>query len=358
MVSEGVRFATLSAAVLGCGSLMACGSGPALQPPPPPPSVTHHAGGALQGACAAGDRVALARAASVEIWRFPAETPPVFVTAQALGPVLGPPLDHLDCTAGVSVGRGPQRWRLDAQTQELLPLAPGLAQLAPMPRRIDLGAERALQVEPSRFGVSGATGDEQWRPVSGPLTAATWDGEVIWAVGLNGLWRWRPGPGRPTPVPLPTAWAGRALTGVFRDAHYLWVRDAAGVGGALDVRGPWAQTVGEPGPLPVADRGRQVAAAGRVIAGRLGENTLTIDGTPRRLDAPLDAISAWRDGVLLAAGQSLRFWGGADLHEVWRAPLPGATVALFALADGRVMAVGRRYGFLALGFQQPLGQPR
>lgn len=349
MVSEGVRSAVLVLFVAGCGA------GPALQPPPPRPSIAHHAGGAVLGACASDDTVAIAGAASVALWRFSTAAPELIADV-ALGPVLGPPVDHLECADGISVGRADQRWRVNPKTGELVPTGAGVARLAPLPVELPIDAARRVAVEPARFGVTGPGGDLFWRPVSGPLQAAAWDGEVLWAVGINGLWRWRPGPGRPMAVPLPDGWADRALTGVFRDAQYLWIRDAAGVGVPLDVRSAVAKSVGEAGPLPVAQRDRRVAVAGRLVEGRIGENQVQLDREDtRNLDAPLEAICEFRDGVLLASGGQLRFWGGDDLAEVWRSPLPGPTVALIGLADGRVMAVGRRYGFLALDFQQALG---
>lgn len=354
MVSEGVRraaFIILGASVAGCGG------GPALQPPPPRPSPAHHAGGAILAACALDGVVALASAAAVSLWRFPAEGAPIFLEQVALGPTLGPPVDHLECADRISVGRGDQRWRLDPKTFELVPSGVGVARLPPLPATLPAEAEQQVVVEPARFGLTGPAGDRYWRPVSGPLQAAVWDGEVVWAVGLNGLWRWRPGPGRPMAVPLPDGWVGRALTEVFRDAHYLWVRDAAGLGIPLDVRGAIPTVAGEEGQLPIPARDRRIAAGGRLIEGQLGSNALRVDdAVARDLDAPLEAICEFRDGALLAAGGRLRFWGGPDLKEIWQSPLPGETVALFALADGRVMAVGRRYGFLALDFRQPLGQ--
>lgn len=357
MVSGGMRSRASFLAnlcLLGAGLLIAgplgCGGAPTRQPPPPMPGVTHHGGGALLAACRAADVAVLARATRAELWRMPVETPPILLADLPLGQPMGPAVDHLACDPVATVGRGPLRWRIDLNQFSLIPAATAAPTLPALPVDLPLTDDRVARVEPARFGVTGPAGDQSWRAVSGPLTAALWDGAVVWATGVNGLWRWRPGPGRPMAVPLPGDWRGRALADVFRDGPYLWVRDAAGVGIALDVSAPTAAQVGEPGPLPRPTADRRVIAGGRQVDARLGDSRFTVDAAPHDLDAPLDAITEYRDGLLVAAGAQLRFWGDTPMREVWRVTTPGRTVAIFALTDGRVILVGRRFGFMTLSF--------
>ena len=312
--------------------------------------MAHQSGGALLSACSAGETQVLARATQVELWRLPSDTPPTLLADLPLGQSLGPAVDHLNCDTVTTIGRGPLRWRIDLSQFLLIAAGPGAPTMPALPLDLPLPDARIARIEPARFGVTGPQGDEAWRAVSGPLAAALWDGAVIWAVGVNGLWRWRPGPGRPMSVPLPGDWAGRALAGVFRDGPYLWVRDSAGIGAALDISAPIPTLVGEPGPLSIPTTDRRIVAGGRGIEARIGDSRFMVDGAPHDLEAPLDAISEYRDGLLIGAGGQLRFWGGSPVREVWRTPTPGRTVAIFALTDGRVLLVGRHYGFMALSF--------
>ncbi|MGK0361759.1 MAG: hypothetical protein ACI9U2_004077 [Bradymonadia bacterium] len=327
-----------------------CGGGPTRQPPPPTPGVAHQSGGALVSACSAAQIQVLARATRVELWRLPTDTPPTLLADLPLGQPLGPAVDHLTCDTVTTIGRGALRWRIDLSQSLLIAAGPGAPTMPALPLDLPLESNRIARIEPARFGVTGPKGDEAWRAVSGPLAAALWDGAVVWAVGVNGLWRWRPGPGRPITVPLPGDWRGRALAGVFRDGPYLWVRDGAGTGAALDISTPTPTLVGEPGPLPIATTDRHIVAGRRQIEARLGESRFIIDGRPHDLEASLDAITEYRDGLLIAAGGQLRFWGDDPVREVWRTATPGRTVGIFALTDGRVILVGRRYGFMALTF--------
>jgi hypothetical protein len=143
-------------------------------------------------------------------------------------------------------------------------------------------------------------------------------------------------------------WRDRPLIGIFQDAQFLWLTDETGTGAAFDLRAPIPSRIGDAGAVPQASPARRLQAGGRAYAGQLGDGTLHVDGQQVVLDAPLDALTEFRDGALVAAGETLGFWGGSDGREVWRVPLPGRTIAIFGLSDGRVILVGRRYGFMVL----------
>lgn len=350
MVSNGMQSGIRDKVKLcALGVLMGCGSGPAPLPTPPPPVVRHHVGGAPVAGCLAaldGDAlVVVAFAGHVELWRL--ADPPVLTVRLPLGDVPGPAVDHLDCTDGLRIGRGARRWRIDPATAQLIASGDGAAGMPALPMTGTLADDQQVRLTASTLTISAGETRRWWRAFSGPLRAAVWDGQAVWAVG-NGLWRWRPGPGQPTAIPLPPEWQGRALGDVFRDGGLLWLTDTDGRGAAFDVRAPLPTQIGDAGQMPAPEPERRVVVGGRRFEGKIGASALQIDGADVALPAPLDSMTALGDGALVAAGDTLVFWGGDAGTEVWRVPLPGRTVAIFPLDDGRVLLVGRRYGFMVL----------
>jgi hypothetical protein len=195
----------------------------------------------------------------------------------------------------------------------------------------------------------------EWRPAAGGLAEATFDGEVVWAVGPSGLWRWRPGPGEPTPVPLPAGLAGQPLVDVFRDGPYVWVRTAEGQGWPLDVRGPVAVAAADPAKLAPPPEAPLRAPAGPFYVEAAGGARLlnVFDAEDQRLVGTVDlpgtlaALLPLGDVLLVAAGdevRALRFGDDGAAHVAGRLRFWSPTVRMFAAGD-RVVLVGPRYGF-------------
>ncbi|MCB9537774.1 MAG: hypothetical protein H6704_16095 [Myxococcales bacterium] len=199
-----------------------------------------------------------------------------------------------------------------------------------------------------------------WRAVAGGVVDAAWDGAHVWAVSPHGLWRWRPGPGEALPITLPAELAGRPLVTVFRDGALVWVRDAAGQGWPLDVRGPRAALAGPPGPLPPIDETLRapLADGARVDGTRGGADLVLVDADGARRRVAVGAVNA-----LLPLDAWTLVVGTDDAVEVWRfdgerlAParrlaLGSPTVRLFARDDGQLLAVGPEYGFAVLSIRR------
>ncbi len=358
--SHARRRAALAALLLsGCGGA---------RPAPETPfalAIASTSGGAYVAGCAEGDRVAAARPYAVERWHLPADGAPALTARVPVGvPGVDPPVVSLTCdgerlVVGLAEGAvglegGAVAWRG----------APPAGWPAAAPPPTSDGPHRFTATLPDGrvtalgdWGRGTLRGGEfvEWRPAAGGLAEATFDGEVVWAVGPGGLWRWRPGPGEPMAVPLPAGLAGQPLVDVFRDGPYLWVRTAEGQGWPFDVRGAVPVVAAEPGTLadPPAAPLRAPAGPFSIEASAGARRLRILEAEAQRLvgdvelPGPLHALLPLGDVLLVAAGdevRALRFGDDGAAHVAGRLRLWSPTVRLFAVGD-RILLVGPRYGF-------------
>lgn len=359
-----MKRALLAALLLGCGSTPP--SGPPLPSPLPVVeklTLQRVVGGGYLTGCLDGERLYAARDYSIERWALPADGPPRLEQRIVLpldaGPVseLGCAGDRLLVTLRDEVALGYDgadlRWRGAAAEAADWP-APTAS--GPPPASSRWGARLA----DGRETVLGAWGRgtrrggafTEWRRAAGGLRAAAWDGEAIWAAGDTGLWRWRPAGGEPVPIVLPAELAERPLVDLFRDAGFLWVRDAAGTGWPLAVQGTLARLAADPGPLPPRHDTLVAPVGARRVEARPGQPGATVirpDGAPARLAGGHVTALVPLGGDRLAAAVD-------DEVQLWRLPPEGPpevlsritlgspTVAIF-VEPTRWLLVGRDYGF-------------
>lgn len=287
--------------ILSLGLLWACGAPPVA----PPPTVSLERVGGAPTACLEGDQLRVVQGEVQTRWH--------------LGPD-GPTLEATELP-------GP-------------PACPARGE-APLP-----GGGRLVWADNGLFLGEALGPLRWWRPAAGRLVAAAFDGEVVRAVGPDGLWQWRPG-SAPVPQPLPPELQGLDPTRVFRDGPLLWV---AGVdaGAPLEVRGSVPVALAPVAKLPPEDLSLQALLAGRPVEARRGVAGLRIDGQVVPTVGPVTALLPVDDLLFVAAGDALILYR-AGPEVVREVPLGGATVALFAAptpeGGQRLLLVGASYGF-------------
>jgi hypothetical protein len=347
------------------GALLACAGAPAVHTTAITVQWQAAAGGAYLGGCLRGAVVIAARSHAVERWSFPPNAPPRRLDVSPLSPIGRGVITGLRCHPDGDVVATSDGRRLTllatglAEREEEASATPHLptvsAEVPASGTRFEAQLPDGRQVVLGAWGRGLRQGDAfvDWRPVPGRLADATFDGESVWAVGRGGLWRWRPGRPGVMPVALPSGLADRPLVGVFRDGPLLWVRDAAGTGWPLSVRGGVATMAGESGTLPPASVSlRARLGAWRLWATRGEPGLQLIDAKERAKSvhtAPVEGLFPV-DGshCLVADRDRLTLWRADDAGEPTRvAHWAYGGPVLRAFVDGqRVHLVGRPFGFM------------
>jgi len=265
---------------------------------------------------------------AVERWSLQDDGPPTFVERAVHPPNLGKPLGLSACPDG-SKGQG-------------------LSHGGPLKISLRNGQKYLI----SARGRALMRGDVyvDWRRLPGALKDATFDGEVIWAVGEDSLWRWASGRAQFASVALPNEVSMCGPIGIFRDGSALWIRTRDHVGWPLVIRGNYAHHAGKSGPLPKSTPELQLPLAGKTLLWRGPGEPLVINsdaGEVQRL-SDVDALMPIGPGhLIVGSGDTISFWDlrAALPRRLKEWPVAGETLRFF-LKDDQIHAVGREYGVL------------
>ena len=313
---------SLSSGLLACG-----GASPIVDAEPAPPVWETVVPGAYISACPTGHQLILSGHFVQERWKNAPGQPLTLIERTIRVPEPDAPAGRSPCPGG----QAPIRLTADR------------------PMIVEHGDGTANRVSPQGRIFSRAGRAVDWRRTFTGIRDATIDGDVIWAVGADALWRIDLSNASPVPVALPQVVSQSQPRRIFRDQAAIWVITEDGVGWPLLIRGNYADQVGRSGRMaPHTERVRLPLGEGAVRWDGVGKRLLVL-GHHRKTILELKSVDAFlpvgRRHALVGHGDDVYYWryddGRITTLKSWA--MGGATAAFF-ISDGKVIAVGREYG--------------